>query len=151
MTQPESATPDYTMGFSEEMMEALRRYTAENSAAYLLKLLKPGLRVLDFGCGPGTISIGLARAVAPAELHGVDMDEPTVELARAVATGTGVDNAVFHVEDVTRFHPVLLAPGLENCIVHSVLKPRTFILWQSIGSVKLSAKSGQGNPSACAC
>ena len=52
-SQETSSTPDYTMGFSEEILESLRRYTAENNAAYLLPYLKPGLRVLDFGCGPG--------------------------------------------------------------------------------------------------
>ena len=88
------------MGFSEEMLEALRRATAETSAAYLLPYLRPGLRVLDFGCGPGTISVGLAKAIAPGELHGVDMEESQVELARTVAEANGRDNATFHVGDV---------------------------------------------------
>ncbi len=100
-THQTSATPDYTMGFSDEMLESLRRYTAEASAAYLLPYLRPGLRVLDFGCGPGTISVGLAKAVAPGELHGVDMEESQIELARAVAEANGLDNAIFHVGDVT--------------------------------------------------
>lgn len=89
------------MGFSEEMLESLRRYTAEASAAYLLPHLRPGLRILDFGCGPGTISVGLAKAVAPGELHGIDMEESQVELARAVSKANGQDNAVFHTGDVT--------------------------------------------------
>ncbi len=96
-----TATPDYTMGFSEEMLESLRRYTAEASAAYLLPYLRPGLRVLDFGCGPGTISVGLAKAVDPGELHGVDMEGSQIELARSVAESQGRENAVFHVADVT--------------------------------------------------
>ena len=99
MTQ--SATPDYTMGFSEEFLESLRRYTAEASAAYLLPHLRPGQRILDFGCGPGTISVGLAKAVAPGELHGVDMEESQIELAKSVARVGGQDNATFHVGDVT--------------------------------------------------
>ncbi len=101
MTQETWATPDYTMGFSEEFLQSLRRYTAEASAAYLLPQLRPGLRILDFGCGPGTISVGLAKAVAPGELHGVDMEESQIELARAVAKAGGQDNATFHVGDVT--------------------------------------------------
>ena len=102
MTGPiESATPDYTMGFNEEMLESLRRFTAESNAAYLLPCLRPGLRVLDFGCGPGTISVGLAKAVAPGELHGVDMEESQVDQARLVAKANGQDNAIFHVADVT--------------------------------------------------
>ena len=100
MTHHESATPDYTMGFSEEMLEALRRATAEANAAYLLPYLRPGLRVLDFGCGPGTISVGLAKAAAPGELHGVDMEESQIALARSVAKASGIQNAVFHVGDV---------------------------------------------------
>ena len=99
MTQ--TATPYYTMGFSNEMLEPLRRYTAETSAAYLLPYLEPGQRVLDFGCGPGTISVGLARQVAPGELCGVDMEASQIELARDVARMSEVDNATFHVADVT--------------------------------------------------
>ena len=101
MTDVTSATPDYTMGFSQDMLESLRRHTAEASARYLLPYLRPGLRVLDFGCGPGTISVGLAKAVDPGELHGVDMEEPQIGLARAVAASQGRDNAIFHVGDVT--------------------------------------------------
>ncbi len=101
MTHETSATPDYTMGFSDEMIESLRRYTAEASAAYLMKYLKPGLRVLDFGCGPGTISVGLARAVAPGEMHGVDVEESQIDLAKSLARMNGLDNAHFHVGDVT--------------------------------------------------
>ena len=101
MTLEQSATPDYTMGFGPEIVESMRRYTAENNAAYLLPSLRPGMRVLDFGCGPGTISVGLAKRVAPGELHGVDMEESQVEIAKAVARANGVDNAIFHVGDVT--------------------------------------------------
>ncbi len=101
MTEPSSATPDYTMGFSDEMLDALRRYTAETSARHLLPYLRPGLRVLDFGCGPGTISVGLARAVHPGEMYGVDMDAQTIEQARAVARWQRQDNAHYRVGDVT--------------------------------------------------
>ena len=101
MTDPKSATPDYTMGFGEEFLAALRRYTAENSAAHFLPYLRPGLRVLDFGCGPGTISVGLAKAISPGELHGIDMEASQIDLARSVAEVQGQDNAIFHVGDVT--------------------------------------------------
>ncbi len=101
MRQNTSATPDYTMGFSEQFLEALRRFTAATNAARLLPYLRPGLRVLDFGCGPGTISVGLAKAVHPGEMHGIDMEESQIELARRVAEAGGHSNAIFHVGDVT--------------------------------------------------
>ena len=34
---------------------------------------RPGLHVLDLGCGPGTISMGLAKAVEPDEFHDIDI------------------------------------------------------------------------------
>ncbi len=101
MVHHTSATPDYTMGYSEEVLETELRATAETSAAFLLPHLRPGLRLLDFGCGSGTISVGLAKAIAPGEMHGVDMEESLIELARSVAVSQGQDNAIFHVGDVT--------------------------------------------------
>ena len=77
------------------------RRTAESNAAHLLSYLVPGLRVLDFGCGPGSLSVGLASYIAPGELHGVDMEESLIETARTKARQTGQSNAIFHVGDVT--------------------------------------------------
>ncbi len=101
MTQPESPTPDYTISYGEGFTQVERLHTAEANAAYLLPLLRPGLRVLDFGCGSGDISVGLARAIAPGELHGVDLEEAQIELARSLAGPAGLGNAIFHVGDVT--------------------------------------------------
>lgn len=101
VTEQESATPDYTMGYGEEYLQALLRVSAKTHAAHLLPYLEPGLKVLDFGCGPGTISIGLAEAVAPAEVHGIDMEPSQIDLARMFARRYGRDNATFHVGDVT--------------------------------------------------
>lgn len=91
----------YTMGYSEEFRQLLNRRSAETHASHLLPLLEPGLRVLDFGCGPGTITVGLARAVDPGEIHGVDVEASQIELARAAAQAGGHHNATFHVGDVT--------------------------------------------------
>ena len=99
MTQQEPGTPDYTMGFSEEFMESLKRVSAETEAGYLLPHLRPGFRLLDVGCGLGTISIGLAKAVAPGEMHGLDMEASQIDMARSYARAYGVDNAIFHVGD----------------------------------------------------
>jgi len=99
--EKETSTSDYTMGYNEEFQVMLNRRSAETHAAHLLPHLKPGMRVLDFGCGPGTISAGLAKAVEPGELHGIDMEESQLSIARAAAAAGGHDNATFHVGDVT--------------------------------------------------
>ncbi len=89
------------MGFTPEFIASMRRFTVRRHGAYILPYLRPGLRVLDFGCGPGTISMGLARAVAPAEMHGVDMEQSQIDMARLLAEAEGYTNAIFHVGDVT--------------------------------------------------
>ena len=62
MAQETPADSGYTvMGYSEEMIQSLMRRNAETNAAYLLPHLRPGLRVLDVGCGPGNITVGLSR------------------------------------------------------------------------------------------
>lgn len=102
MLDETSATPDYTLGFSDKIVEVLQTYSVESQAAHLLPHLRNGLRVLDFGCGPGTISVGLAKAVEPdGELHGIDMEESHIQLARRIAQAGGHANATFHVGDVT--------------------------------------------------
>ena len=98
---PESPAPAYTMGYSDEFQKLLGRRNAAVDAGHLLPLLGPGLRVLDFGCGPGTISMGLASAVTPGELHGIDMETSQVEMARAAAAAGGHDNAFFQTGDAT--------------------------------------------------
>jgi len=95
------STPSYTMGYSEEYLRSLKRRSADSNASHLLPYLKPGMSVLDFGCGPGAISVDLAAAIAPGELHGIDMTESQIEMARAAAAAGGHKNATFRVGDVT--------------------------------------------------
>ena len=97
----DASTATYTMGYSDDFQRLLRRRNAGSSAAHLLPHLEPGMRVLDFGCGPGTISVGLAEAVSPGELFGVDMEASQIEIARAAAEAGGHRNATFQTADVT--------------------------------------------------
>ena len=97
----QAAESSYTMGYGEEFLQLLERRSAQTNAAGLLPHLKPGQRLLDFGCGPGTISMGLAKAVEPGEFHGIDMEESQIAIARSVAQAGGHGNATFHVGDAT--------------------------------------------------
>jgi SAM-dependent methyltransferase len=58
------------------------------------------MRLLDCGCGPGSITLGLATAVAPADAIGVDRSARAIELANALTKAQGVANASFREADV---------------------------------------------------
>jgi len=53
--------------------------TADSHAAFLLPHLRPGMALLDLGCGPGSITVGLAAAVAPGPTTGIDIDPRPVD------------------------------------------------------------------------
>lgn len=42
-------------------------------------------RVLDAGCGPGTVTLALARHFGSAEVHGIDVETEAIALAQALA------------------------------------------------------------------
>ena len=90
----------YTHGHHESVLRAHRRRTAENSAGYLLPHVKPGISLLDVGCGPGTITADLAARVAPGEVTAVEMTDDALDLARAEARARGQSNIVFVTSDV---------------------------------------------------
>lgn len=57
----------YGQGHAESVVRLQHWRTVDNSAAYLAEELHPGQKVLDVGCGPGTITVDLARRVAPGQ------------------------------------------------------------------------------------
>jgi SAM-dependent methyltransferase len=54
--------------------QLLNSRTLERDHRVLAGLLGPGMSVLDVGCGTGAITEGIARAVAPGEVIGIDRD-----------------------------------------------------------------------------
>lgn len=78
----------------------LNRRTLARDHRRLAALLSPGLHVLDAGCGTGSITAGIARAVAPGgTVLGIDRDESLLQIARA--GHPGMDNLRFESADLT--------------------------------------------------
>ena len=76
----------YTHGHAPATVRHHARRTVEDSAAFLLPHLRPGMRVIDVGCGPGSITRGLADRVAPGEVVGVDASAEVLDVARHEAS-----------------------------------------------------------------
>lgn len=74
--------------------------TADVHGAFILPYLRAGMTLLDCGCGPGTITAGLAQATSPGKVTGIDLAESQVAAARENAATLGVANVAFERGDV---------------------------------------------------
>jgi SAM-dependent methyltransferase len=92
----------YLHGHHDSVLRSHRWRTAENSAAYLLPWLTRAAHVLDVGCGPGTITAGLASRVPAGRVVGIDAAAEALPAARAEAARRGQRNVSFGVGDVRR-------------------------------------------------
>ncbi|NEC89830.1 methyltransferase domain-containing protein [Streptomyces sp. SID12501] len=118
MSKPQSQpqeTAVYTHGHHESVLRSHTWRTAANSAAYLLGSLKPHMRILDIGCGPGTITADLAALVPDGQVTGVDRAPGILDQARATAAERGLGNVEFAVADIH----ALDFPDDTFCVVHA--------------------------------
>ncbi|MFF2653335.1 methyltransferase domain-containing protein [Streptomyces sp. NPDC058045] len=93
-------TAVYTHGHHESVLRSHTWRTAANSAAYLTGHLEPHMRILDIGCGPGTITADLAALVPDGEVTAVDRAPGVLAQARATADARGLTNVAFAEADV---------------------------------------------------
>jgi 2-polyprenyl-3-methyl-5-hydroxy-6-metoxy-1,4-benzoquinol methylase len=72
--------------------EGLKKFEARRNEK-LEKYLPSRDRILDYGCGTGTLSLRFAGRVK--EIHGIDFASGMIEIAQRNAAESGVDNAHF--------------------------------------------------------
>jgi ubiquinone/menaquinone biosynthesis C-methylase UbiE len=109
----------YYLAGSRAAPRAFSRRTAEQQAAFFLPHLQAGMDLLDCGCGPGSITIGLARVVAPGRAVGIDIDASQIELAQTNATDQAVANLRF--ETATLYALPFADRSLDAVFSHAVL------------------------------
>ena len=88
-------------GYDVDVIQA--QYASREAASvvdFLLPYVQPGMSVLDCGCGPGTITQGLARIAAPGRVVGCDLEPGMVERAVELAAGANLANLSFQEANI---------------------------------------------------
>ena len=126
----------YSVGYDDRTARFMQERTADTHAQFLIPYLVSGMDLLDGGCGPGTITKGLAEIVAPGRVLGVDKEQSQIFLAQRHTDGSptfefkvgdlcslNVDDESF---DVVFVHGVLEhIPHPKKAVseIHRVLRP----------------------------
>lgn len=69
-------------------------------ADFFLPHLFSGMTLLDCGCGPGDLTLGLAKAVAPGAVVGIDLEPSMIERAVASANQGQINNVNFQTANI---------------------------------------------------
>jgi ubiquinone/menaquinone biosynthesis C-methylase UbiE len=109
----------YSGGYAPFILQALAKREALRDAAFFLPYLKPGMRILDCGCGPGGISLGLAAYVPDGQVVGIDVEGGQLEMGREQARVRGIDNVRFERASVYKL-PFADA-SFDAVLAHAVL------------------------------
>lgn len=86
----------------EDAESAIKARGADVYAAFLLRHIRPDMAVLDCGCGQGTITVGLAEAVAEGRVVGIDLRQRDLSTARSYATALGLGNLSWCAANASR-------------------------------------------------
>ena len=84
----------------EEWSRAVFARRTGGAAAFLAPELRAGMRLLDCGCGPGSITVDLAQAVALGDAIGIDLRGDALRYGRALARERRIANVLFQAASV---------------------------------------------------
>jgi SAM-dependent methyltransferase len=93
-------TEKYTPGYTQTASNFMAQRSAMSHAKFLLPHLDATSRLLDCGCGPGSISCDFAKIVVSGNVEGIDCEQSQIDLARASASEQGLINATFSVGSI---------------------------------------------------
>lgn len=98
---PSRGTDNYAHGHQPSVLASHATRTADNSCGYFLDRVRTGQRILDIGCGPGSITLDLAALVGEeGRVTGVDFSAEAIAAARLAAADRGDVVTEFLVGDV---------------------------------------------------
>lgn len=90
----------YPFGYNPAAVGMMQTRTATACAGLFLKHASPGMRVLDVGCGPGSITVGLAAELDPGQVTGIDIEASQISIADEHAKSEKRHNCDFKVASI---------------------------------------------------
>lgn len=90
----------YKQGYSAHTVSNHQRRTAESDAAFVLPHINATDRILDVGCGVGTITTGFAKYAPQGAVVGVDISADVLDKARELAAEAGPGSVTFELGNV---------------------------------------------------
>ncbi|KAF2674677.1 S-adenosyl-L-methionine-dependent methyltransferase [Microthyrium microscopicum] len=85
MNSADGGQHSYTQGHSKYTTATHEVRKAEQDAAFLLPHIKKTDHILDVGCGPGSITIGLVKHASAGTIIGIDISEDVLQKAKTLA------------------------------------------------------------------
>ena len=99
---PTAARGHYVHADNAAARDLFNQRTVEQDAPHVAPYLRPGISLVDLGCGAGSLTCGLASLIAPGEVLGFDISEDAIAGARGLAEQAGLANVRFSVADISQ-------------------------------------------------
>ena len=106
--------------YSDDALDFFSDRQVATHASFLLPYLRPGISLLDCGCGPGSITLDLAELVSPGEVIGIDIEPIQIERANSLREESNLGNIRFEVGDVTDLQ--FAAESFDVVFAHGVIE-----------------------------
>ncbi len=110
----------YQVAYTSDATDFLSQRRATTHATFFLPYLRAGMRLLDCGCGPGSITADLAAIVHPGEVIGIDIDPAHINQAQQLITQRTVLNV--HVELGDIMHLAFPDNSFDAVFIHGVVE-----------------------------
>ncbi|NKB66142.1 MAG: methyltransferase domain-containing protein [Candidatus Latescibacteria bacterium] len=119
----------YQMGYSEELLKVMSNRSISYEAAHIAKLIQPGMKLLDIGCGPGSMTLDFAELVQTGQVTGLDVNDEQFDRPRRLAKERGLNNIEFRCGDAYAlpFDDNVFDIVTENAMLMHLSEPNTAI------------------------